>query len=57
MTEMPYISPKFTVDDIHRVREYHSKLVKDMTPDEKKKFYNDGARDFLKEWEEKKSKR
>lgn len=38
--EMPIISPDFTIEDIHRIREYHYELTKDMTPQEKMDYYN-----------------
>lgn len=48
------ISPDFTIDDIHKIREYHYELTKDMTTQEKINFYNEGGRAFLKEMEERK---
>ncbi|MCI9190955.1 MAG: hypothetical protein HFH84_15355 [Lachnospiraceae bacterium] len=48
------ISPDFTVEDIHKIREYHYELTKDMTTQEKINFYNEGGRAFLKEMEERK---
>ena len=32
------ISPDFTVEDIHKIREYHYELTKDMTPQERMDF-------------------
>lgn len=43
----PIISPDFTVEDIHKIREYHNELTKDMTVQEKIAFYNEGGRAFL----------
>lgn len=40
------ISPDFTIDDIHKIREYHYELTKDMTMQEKINFYNEGGRAF-----------
>jgi hypothetical protein len=37
------ISHDFTVDDIHKVREYHYELTKDMTTEERRAFYKKGA--------------
>ena len=51
------ISPDFTVEDIHKIREYHYELTKDMTTQEKINFYNEGGRAFLKEMEERKLKK
>ena len=48
------ISPDFTIEDIHKIREYHYELTKDMTTQEKINFYNEGGRAFLKEMEERK---
>ncbi len=44
----------FTIEDIHKIREYHYELTKDMTTQEKINFYNEGGRAFLKEMEERK---
>lgn len=54
MVTMPDISPDFTIEDIHKIREYHYELTKDMTTQEKIKFYNEGGRAFLKKMEERK---
>ena len=44
--EKPNISPDFTVEDIHKIREYHYELTKDMTREERRAFYSEGAREF-----------
>ena len=54
MVTRPDISPDFTIEDIHKIREYHYELTKYMTRQEKMDFYNKGAKEFLKEMEEKK---
>lgn len=54
MMEKPVISPDFTIEDIHKIREYHYELTKDMTVQEKIAFYNEGGIAFLKEMEERK---
>lgn len=41
--EKPIISSDFTIDDIHKIREYHYELTKNMTPEERSKFYKEGA--------------
>lgn len=46
------ISPDFTIEDIHKIREYHYELTKNMTTQEKINFYHEGGRAFLKEMEE-----
>ena len=48
------LSPNFTIEDIHKIREYHYELTKDMTTQERINFYNEGGRAFLKEMEERK---
>ena len=37
------ISPKFTVDDIHKVREYNYAETKNMSLDERNQYYSRGA--------------
>ena len=54
MIEKPVISSNFTIEDIHKIREYHYELTKDMTMQEKIDFYNEGGREFLKKMEERK---
>ena len=34
------ISPNFTIDDIHRIREYSYEITKNMPMEEKIKYYN-----------------
>lgn len=51
MIAEPTISPDFTIEDIHKIREYHYELTKDMTMPEKITFYNEGGRSFLAEME------
>ena len=36
----PVLSPDFTIDDIHKLREYNYKITKDMTPQERRDYYN-----------------
>ena len=48
------ISSDFTIEDIHKIRECHYELTKDMTKQEKISFYNEGGSAFLKEMEERK---
>jgi hypothetical protein len=35
----PEISPDFTIDDIHKIREWHYEILKDATVEEQKDFY------------------
>jgi len=46
--EKPKVSEDFTVDDIHKIREYHYEQTKDMTVEERIAFYNDSAKEFEK---------
>ena len=46
------ISPNFTIDDIHKIREYNYEMTKHMTVEEKCKYYNDGAEEAKKRIEE-----
>lgn len=48
------LSPDFTIEDIHKIREYHYELTKDMTTQERINFYNEGGRAFLAEMEKRK---
>lgn len=56
MRTEPVISSEFTIEDIHKIREYHYELTKDMTMQEKIDFYNEGGNAFLKEMEERNKK-
>ena len=49
--EKPILSPNFTIEDIHKLREYNYYLTKDMTPEERRDYYNERGRAFLKEIE------
>ena len=44
--EKPKISPEFTIEDIHKIREYDYEMTKNMTFEERKKYYEDGANEF-----------
>ena len=39
----PELSPKFTIDDIHKIREWHYEMYKDCTPEERHAIYNEAA--------------
>ena len=39
----PKISDNFTIDDIHKIREWHYEVLKDATLEEQKNFYHDKA--------------
>lgn len=49
--EKPILSPDFTIEDIHKLREYNYYRTKDMTPSERRNYYNERGRAFLKEIE------
>ena len=36
----PKLSPNFTIDDIHKIREYNYEITKDYTTDELIAYYN-----------------
>lgn len=38
--ENPVLSPNFTIEDIHKLREYNYYQTKDMTPQERMDYYN-----------------
>ncbi len=38
--EKPVLSPNFTIEDIHKLREYNYYKTKDMTPQERMDYYN-----------------
>ena len=45
------ISSDFTIEDIHKIREYHYELTKDMTVAEKVAYYNNSGKEAEKELE------
>ena len=40
----PDVSPDFTIEDIHKVREYHYETLKDATPEERAAYYGSASR-------------
>lgn len=38
--EKPVLSPNFTIEDIHKLREYNYEITKDMTDKERMDYYN-----------------
>jgi len=44
----PDISPNFTIDDIHKIREWNYERLKDATIEERLMDINKGAEDGLK---------
>ena len=49
--EKPILSPNFTIEDIHKLREYNYYLTKDMPPDKRRNFYNERGQAFQREVE------
>ena len=45
----PNISADFTIDDIHKIREYNHEQVMSLTGKERKDYYKKRAMSFLKE--------
>jgi hypothetical protein len=48
----PDISPNFTIDDIHKIREWHYEMLRDATLEERLAFYNDKAENTRRAIEE-----
>ena len=48
---MPAISPAFTIDDIHKIREWNYERLKDATPEEKKAYYTEPSNEVEREIE------
>jgi hypothetical protein len=42
--EKPILSPNFTIEDIHKLREYNYEMTKDMTDKERLDYYNNRGR-------------
>ena len=38
--EKPILSPDFTIEDIHKLREYNYEMTKHMTDEERMNYYN-----------------
>ena len=47
--ERPILSSDFTIEDIHKLREYNYYLTKDMTPQERMNYYNSRGMEIHKE--------
>lgn len=45
----PILSSNFTVDDIHKLREYNYEVTKEMSNKDKMKYYNNKGKALLKE--------
>lgn len=49
--EKPVLNPNFTIEDIHKLREYNYEMTKDMTDEERMGYYNWRGREVQKEIE------
>lgn len=47
--EKPILSPNFTIDDIHKLREYNYHITKNMTVHEQMEYYNAKGNAFYEE--------
>lgn len=52
--EKPILSPNFTIDDIHKLREYNYYLTKDMNPRERQNYYNERGMEVHRQIQERK---
>ena len=57
IVEKPILSPDFTIEDIHKLREYNYYVTRNMTVHEQMEYYNAGGRAFQKEIEEERMRR
>ena len=48
----PILSPNFTIEDIHRLREYNYEVTKHMSDKEQMDYYNEAGRAFQREIDE-----
>ena len=48
------ISPDFTIEDIHKLREYNYYLTKDMSPQERRDYYNKRGMEVHRQIQERK---
>ena len=49
--EKPILSPDFTIEDIHKLREYNYEITKDMTDKERMDYYNKKGREVQRKLE------
>ena len=45
------LSPNFTIEDIHKLREYNYEITKDMTDKERMDYYNNRGREVQRKLE------
>ncbi len=53
----PVLSPNFTIEDIHKLREYNYETTKDMTDQERIDYYNKRGREIQEKWKTEKEER
>ena len=53
--EKPIISPDFTIEDIHKIREYNYEVTKNMSIEEKIAYYNTAGREAEEEIQKRKA--
>lgn len=53
--EKPVLSPDFTIEDIHKLREYNYEKTKHMTDKERMDYYNKRGREVQKKLEKMKA--
>lgn len=51
------INPNFTIEDIHKVRENNYNITKDMTPQERREYYNKRGMEVHRQIQERKLKK
>ncbi len=52
----PDLSPNFTIEDIHKLREYNYHITKNMTTQEKSDYYNNSGLEVHRIIQERKSR-
>ncbi len=52
--DKPVLSPRLTIEDIHKLREYNHEKTKDLTPKERQRYYNDAGMEVHKMLQERK---
>ena len=55
--EKPVLSPNFTNEDIHKLREYHYEMTKHMTDQERIDYYNRRGHEIQEKWRAEKEER
>ena len=53
--ERPVLSPNFTIEDIHKLREYNYEITKNMTDEKRMDYYNKRGREVQRKLEKMKA--